>query len=122
VNLQIATRETGGVTIVDLTGRATIGDDNDALNKTLQKLVDGGTRHLLLNLADLIKVDSSSIGTIAAMFVRLKGHGGSLKLLCPHGDVRQALNVTRLLERIPTFEDEKQALATFDPRGHSAAN
>lgn len=120
MNLRISTREAGGVTIVDLTGRATIGDDNDLLKNTLQKLVASGTRNLLLNLVDLTKVDSSSIGTIAATFVSLSRQGGSLKLLCPHGDVRQALGVTRLLERIPTFEDETQALVGFKSRGYPA--
>lgn len=120
-SLQISTRKSGTITIVDLVGRAAIGDDNDRLHATLNKLVDDGTRNLLLNLSDLTKVDSSSIGTIAATFVSLVGQGGSLRLLCPHGSVREALGVTRLLERIPHFEDEAQALDSFKLRGSSAS-
>jgi anti-anti-sigma factor len=120
VSLQISIRESAGVTIVDLKGKATIGDDNDLLSSELRKLVANGARNLLLNLVDLTQVDSSSIGTVAATFVSLSRQGGSLKLLCPRGRVQAALGATRLLDGIPTFEDETQALVSFRPRGHSA--
>jgi anti-sigma B factor antagonist len=121
LSLEISTRELADVTIVDLDGRATIGDTNDSLNQTLRDLVSRGARKLLLNLANLTQVDSSSIGTIAGMFVSLGREGGSLKLLRPRGRVRTALDVMRLLDFIPNFEDETEALATFEQRGHSAA-
>jgi anti-anti-sigma factor len=122
LSLQISTRESAGVTIVDLDGRATIGDTNDCLNQALRDLVLRGAHKLLLNLADLTQVDSSSIGTIAGMFVSLNREGGSLKLLRPRGRVRTALDVMRLLEFIPNFEDEAEALASFEQRGHSAVS
>lgn len=121
MSLEISTRKSGPITIVDLVGRAAIGDDNDRLHATLNKLVGDGAQHLLLNLSDVTKVDSSSIGTIAATYVNLSGQGGALKLLCPHGSVREALTVTRLLERIPNFDDEAKALASFEPRASSAS-
>lgn len=119
MSLQILIRETAGISIVDLDGKATIGADNDLLNSTLRKLVANGTRHLLLNMLNLGQVDSSSIATIAGVFVSLSRSGGSLKLLCPHGRVREALDVTRLLDRIPAFENEPQALASFQRPEHS---
>jgi len=72
-------------------------------------------RNLLLNLVDLTQVDSSSIATITSMFVSLSRQGGSLKLLRPRGRVQTALGVMHLLDRIPTFEDETEALVSFRP-------
>ena len=120
MSLQISIRESDGVTIVDLKGKATIGDDNDLLNSNLRKLVASGVRNLLLNLVDLTQVDSSSIATITSMFVGLRRQGGSLKLLRPRGRVQTALGVIHLLDRIPTFEDETEALVSFRPHSHSA--
>ena len=120
MGLQISTRESSGVTIVDLKGKATMGDDNDLLNRNLRKLVASGVRNLLLNLEDLTQVDSSSIGTIAATFVSLRRRDSNLKLLRPRGRVQAALGATRLLDHIPTFEDEAQALASFHLDAHSA--
>jgi anti-anti-sigma factor len=120
VSLEISIRESDGVTVVDLKGKATIGYDNDLLNSNLHKLVASGVRNVLLNLVDLKQVDSSSIGTIAATFVSLSRQGGSLKLLRPRGRVREALDVMHWFDHIPTFEDETEALASFRPSGHSA--
>ncbi len=120
MGLKISTRESGDVTILDLHGRATIGVDSDLLSSHLQKLVANGVRKLLLNLADATQVDSSSINAITATYVSLSRQGGSLKLLRPCGRVRTVLRVIRLLDVIPTFEDETQALASFRPQGYSA--
>jgi anti-sigma B factor antagonist len=120
VGLKISTRESGDVTILDLHGRATIGVDSDLLGSHLQKLVANGVRKLLLNLADVTQMDSSSISAITGTYVSLSRQRGSLKLLRPGGRVRTMLRVIRLLDIIPTFEDETQALASFRPQGYSA--
>ncbi len=120
MGLEILTRESSGVTIVDLDGKATIGADNDLLNSRLRKLVAGGARNLLLNLVDLTQVDSTGIGTIAATFVSVNRQGGTLKLLRPRGHVRAALDVLKWFDYIPSFEDEAQALASFLLDAHYA--
>jgi len=120
VDLQISIRESGDVTILDLQGRATIGADSDLLISHLQRLVANGVRKLLLNLADLTQLDSSSISAIVETYLSLRHQGGSLKLLCPCGRVRAMLRVIRLPDIIPTFEDEAQALASFRLQGYSA--
>jgi anti-anti-sigma factor len=122
VGLQISTRESGDVTILDLRGRATLGDDSDLLVGHLNKLVATGVLKLLLNLADLTQLDSSGISAIVGTYVSLSRKAGSLKLLSPRGRVRAVLRVVHLPEIIPTFEDETQALASFRPRGFSAAS
>jgi anti-sigma B factor antagonist len=120
VALQVSIRESGDVTILDLRGRATIGADSDLLIRYLEKLVAKGVRKLLLNLADVTQLDSSSISAITGTHVSLGRQGGSLKLLCPSGRVRDVLRVIRLPDIIPTFEDEAQALTSFRPQGFSA--
>jgi anti-sigma B factor antagonist len=120
VDLQVAIRESGDVVILDLRGRSTIGCGGELLSSNLQKLVADGKRKLLLNLTDLTQIDSSGLGIIVRSYVSLRQKGGDLKLLCPWGRVLQVLNVLRLLNLIPSFEDETQALASFRPQGHFA--
>jgi len=115
VDLQIAIRESGDVVILDLRGRSTIGCGGELLSSNLQKLVADGKRKLLLNLTDLTQIDSSGLGIIVRSYVSLRQKGGDLKLLCPWGRVLQVLAVLRLLNVIPSFEDETQALASFQP-------
>jgi anti-anti-sigma factor len=117
MGLQISIRESNDVTILDLQGRATIGVDSDMLIGHLNRLIASGVRKLLLNLADVTQLDSSGVSAIVGTYVSLRGQGDSLKLLCPCGRVRGVLRVIRMPEIIPTFEDETQALASFQLRG-----
>jgi anti-anti-sigma factor len=121
VGLQISIRESGDVTILDLRGRSTIDDgESELLSSHLQKLVANGVRKLLLNLRDLTQVDSSGLSIIVGTYVSLRGQGGDLKLLRPGGRVLEVFRVLHLLEIIPSFEEETQALASFRPLGYFA--
>ena len=105
---------------MDLEGRASIGPNTDRLDRELRKLAAAGVRKILVNLAGLTMMDSSGIATIAGTYVSLVREGGMLKLLHPTGRVKEVLLVMRLLNTIPTFEDEAEALASFRPASHSA--
>ncbi len=123
MGLQISIRESGDVTILDLRGRSTIdGGESELLSQHLQKLVANGVRKVLLNLRELTHVDSSGVSIIVRTYVSLKRQGGDLGLLRPGGRVLEVFRVLHLLNTIPTFENEAQALASFRPRGYSATS
>ena len=123
MGLQISIRESADVTILDLRGRSTIdGGESELLSEHLRKLVANGARKVLLNLVGLRQVDSSGVGTIVTNYVSLKRKGGELKLLCPRGRVLEVLTLFHLLDNIPSFEDEAEALNSFQPRGYSATS
>jgi anti-anti-sigma factor len=123
VTLQISTRESGDVSILDLRGRSTIDSgESELLSNQLRRLVSNGVRKVLLNLGDLTQVDSSGVSIIVGTFVSLKRQGGDLKLLCASGRVLEVLTVLHLIEIIPSFQDEAEALASFRPRGYFATS
>ena len=113
MGLQISSRQSGDVTILDLQGRATIGVSNDSLSAELRKLTEAGPSKVLVNLAGVPQMDSSGISTLVRSFVTLERQGGALKLLGPSGHVREVLELTRLIHSIPTFQEEAEALASF---------
>ena len=123
MTLQISARESGDVSILDLRGRLTIdAGESELLSDQLRRLVANGVRKLLLNLEDLTQVDSSGVSIIVGTFVSLKRQSGDLKLLCPSGRVLEVLTVLHLIEIIPSFQDEAEALASFRSRGYSATS
>lgn len=123
MGLQISTRKSGDVSILDLRGRATIdGGESELLSNQLQKSFANGVRKLLLNLAGLKQVDSSTVSVIVGSYVSLKRQGGDLRLHCPTGLVLEVLTALHLLVIIPSFQDEVRALASFRPRGCSATS
>lgn len=118
--LQISIREYGDVSLLDLEGRSTIDSgESDLLGKYLRDLVANGKRRFLLNLVNLSQVDSSGVGILVEMYVSLKRRGGELKLLSPSPRVLEVLGVYRLLDVIPSFADESQALASFQQRNEA---
>jgi len=121
VGLDISIRESGDVTILDLRGKLTIdADASELLRSHLDTFIADGVRKLLLNLGAVTQVDSSGLSVIARTCLSLRTQGGNLKLLCPSGHVKEVLGVLHLLEAIPSFENENQALASFPPRGYFA--
>jgi anti-anti-sigma factor len=122
IGLEISKRMVNGVTILDLQGRATIGANTDKLDHALRRLVADGTLNVLMNLAQVTMMDSSGIAAMVGTYVSLTREGGSLKLSRPSSRVREVLRVMRLLNSIPTFENEDEALASFGATAQSAGS
>jgi anti-sigma B factor antagonist len=113
LGLQISTRKSGAITIVDLQGGITTGVSNDGLAAELRKLMEAGPSQVIINLSGVAKIDSSGISTIVRTFVTLQRLGGGLRILNPTGHVREVFEITRLISCIPTFTDEVKAIASF---------
>ena len=121
MGLQISVRESDDVTIVRLQGRSTINGESELLSDRLRALTAKGNRKLLLDLAKLTQVDSTGVSVIIDVFLSLQRQGGELKLLRPQGRVLEVLTLFRLLEMIPHFSDEAQAVGSFHPRDSLAS-
>lgn len=120
MGLQVAIRKLGDVTILDVQGKATIGRDNETLNQHLRNVFDGGARKVLVNFAGVTQVDSSGISTIVRNFVSLHNAEGDLKLLGLTARVKMVFDLMGLLRAIPSFDSEKEAIASFVSRGYPA--
>jgi len=94
VALQISIRESDGITILDLQGRATISDgESELLRSKLEELIAMGARKFLLNLADMKHVDSSGFSVIVQECVSLR-EKGDLRIIRPTGRALMAFNIT----------------------------
>jgi anti-sigma B factor antagonist len=110
--MKVEVRNVGEVTVVDLNGRLTAGEDQ-ALHKTIDELLAGGSRKIVLNLGGVPAIDSSGVGELVASKKVADKLGAKLKLLEAHGRVRHVLDVMLLLPIFETFDDEASALASF---------
>jgi anti-anti-sigma factor len=113
MGLQISTRKSGSVMVLDLVGRIVIGTSNDSLSAELRKYAEAGPSEIVVNLAGVTQIDSSGISTLVRSFVTLERQGGGLKILNPTGHVKEVLELTRLIQAIPAYTDEAKAIAAF---------
>lgn len=117
MDLSFSTRESQGITIVDLKGRLTLGEECTCLHDSLRQLLADKRLHLLLNLAEVTRVDSSGIGTLVEMVILSAQMGGRLKLLKIPRLLHNSLVIHRLLQAFEIFTSEDEAVASF----HSTA-
>ncbi|HYK21988.1 MAG TPA: STAS domain-containing protein [Pyrinomonadaceae bacterium] len=111
--LDVSERQAGDVTILDLSGEVRIGDSSVALRDTIRRLADGGKNKLLLNLAGVKYIDSSGIGELIASYATIRRQSGQLKLLKLTDRVQNLLVITKLLTVFDSYEDESEALKSF---------
>lgn len=106
-------RHIGHVSVVDFNGKITIGEGDVILRETVQELLDGDRKNILLNLEKVSYMDSAGIGELVACYKRAKEKDGNVKLLNPSGKVYDLLSLTKLEEVFDTFTDEKEALVSY---------
>lgn len=112
--LDVKERQAGDVTILDLRGEVRIGEGSIALRDAIRNLAAAGKKKLLLNLAGVSYIDSSGIGELIANYTTVSRQGGQLKLLKLTDRVQNLLVITKLLTVFDVYDDEAEALQTFN--------
>ena len=106
-------RQIGHVSVVDISGKITIGEGDVVLRDKVNELLDGDNKHILLNLEKVSYMDSAGIGELVACYKRAKEKDGTVKLLNPSGKVYDLLQLTKLEEVFETFREESKGLVSF---------
>ena len=114
MSAKLNTREVGDVTVVDVSGRITLGEGSSAMRDTLRELVAGGKKKILLNLSEVTYIDSSGIGELVSGFTAVSNQGGQLKLLNLTKKVHDLLQITKLLTVFDVHDDEAKAISSFE--------
>src|ERR1041385_5430203 len=113
MSLSINIRSNSGITVVDVSGRITLGDGAATLRETLRAMPREGHKRVLLNLAETSSIDSSGLGVLVAAFASITSQGGQLKLVNLTNRVRDLLLVTKLFTVFEVFDDETFAIRSF---------
>jgi anti-sigma B factor antagonist len=100
-----------GVAIVDPKGRLTV-ETVAAFSEAVRRLIDMGHTRILLNLADVPRLDASGLGAIAGAAVEARRSGGELALLNPTARSRHLLTITGLVPLLRAYDTTADALAS----------
>lgn len=113
MSIKASTRQVDGVTVVDLSGRITLGEGSSVLRDTVRDLLNRGQKKILLNLGDITYIDSSGIGELVSGFTTVTNQGGQLKLLNLTKKVHDLLQITKLYTVFEVHTDETAAVRSF---------
>ena len=111
--LTIHSREVDGVTVLDLSGRITLGEGSVQIRDAIRDLISKGQKSILLNLGDVNYIDSSGLGELVSAFTTSKNQGADLKLLHLTKKVHDLLQLTKLYTVLDVKDDEASAIASF---------
>jgi len=113
VSIKASTRQVEEVTVVDLSGRITLGEGSTVLRDTVRELLGRGQKKILLNLGDVTYIDSSGIGELVSGFTTVSNQGGQLKLLNLTKKVHDLLQITKLYTVFEVHNEEAAAIRSF---------
>jgi anti-sigma B factor antagonist len=113
VALTIASRDVAGISILDLSGRITLGEGSVQLRDAVRGLIGQGKKKILLNLGDVNYIDSSGLGELVSAFTTAKNQQADVKLLNLTKKVHDLLQLTKLVTVFDIKDDEASAIASF---------
>lgn len=113
MSLTVAARKSGAVTILDLSGRITLGESTGMLRDTVRKTLDEGNKNVVLNMANVSYVDSAGLGELVGSYTSVNHAGGRLKLLNLQAKMQDLMQVTKLHTVFEVFENEADCVKSF---------
>ena len=111
--MEISERIIGGVTILELKGKLTIGDGAQLLKDKSESLVFQGRHQVIVNLEAVPYIDSGGLGELVACYTTLTRAGGRLTLLNINKTNHDLLSITKLVAVFETFDTEQTALESY---------
>ena len=111
--LNVSERQAGDITVLDLSGKVTIGEGSVALRSAIRRLLGEGKKNILLNLGQVGYVDSSGIGELVSSFTAVNKEGGKLKLLNLTQKIQDLLAITKLLTVFDVYDSEDEAINSY---------
>jgi anti-sigma B factor antagonist len=113
MSVKAASREIGGVTVIDLDGRITLGEGSTLLRDLVREKLGSGHKKIVMNMLGINYIDSTGLGELVSAYRLVKSEGGELKLLNLNKKVSDLLQITRLYAVFDIHNDEAQAVASF---------
>ena len=111
--LEITQREMNGIYLLSLKGRLALGQESSGLRTMVDTLLSSGATRIVINLELVHYVDSAGLGALIELHRKTKAKGGHMKLSNLGPNLKQALEISRLLPLFETCTTEAAAIASF---------
>jgi anti-sigma B factor antagonist len=113
VALNITSGEVNGVAVLWLDGRIVLGEETLALREKVKGLLGEGKKQLVLNLKNVMFIDSSGLGALIAAHTSAKSSGATLRLCNLGLGAKELLQMTRLVTVFEISNSESDAVNSF---------
>jgi anti-sigma B factor antagonist len=111
--LQIVEKESSGVTVMELSGRVTLGEESNQLRTKIKDILAQGKKRLVLDLGNVSYIDSAGLGTLVAGYTSSQNQGAGMKLANLTKRFREQLNITKLVTVFDVYNSVEEAIKSF---------
>lgn len=111
--LRIETKDSGGATVLTLSGRVTLGDESNQLRTKIKELLSAGKKRLVLDLGGVSYIDSAGLGTLVAAYTSARNDVGDIRLANITKKFGELLNITKLVTIFQVHDSVADALKSF---------
>ncbi|HJZ72973.1 MAG TPA: STAS domain-containing protein [Vicinamibacterales bacterium] len=109
--MAVEQRRHGDVTVfVAKAPLASSGGGEGELRRAIRTAVDEGLRHVVINLQDVVDIDSSDVAELASAHITTTNRGSTLLLCCLSKKLKHIFAITRLEEVFAIFASEAEAV------------
>ncbi len=115
MSLEIRQRDREGITILDLKGRLTVGEEAGAFRAAATRIAQSPNPNMILNLEHVDYIDSTGLGALVMCSTTAKKAGGKFKLLNLNKRHIELLVMTKLATIFEIFADEQDSVNSFFP-------
>lgn len=113
--MELLTDKVNGVLVIRFAEEGTLEAVNALeFREKMASLIEENNR-ILLDLGNVLFMDSSGVGALVAISRSIFGRDGELRLIGLTRAVRVVFETTRLYRLFEIFETEEEALAAFTP-------
>ena len=110
MNFQIKDAEIDGEThVIELGGEIDLYTAPE-FKERMVELIDGGKKHIVVDLSDATFIDSTTLGVLVGGVKRLRPSGGALALVCTDQNITKIFEITGLDRVFPIHGSREEAL------------
>jgi anti-sigma B factor antagonist len=106
--VETKTQQVGDVTVVELSGRLLLGNALTYAENAINRLIDGGTRKMVVDLARLDYIDSSGLGMLIFCGGHMEQSGGRMRVAGASGAVSRVFEIAHA-NRVLQFDADLQS-------------
>jgi anti-sigma B factor antagonist len=103
-----------GVTVLELTGRITLGSGDIKMRDLIKEHLDAGKKRIVVDLGGVSFVDSSGLGELVAAYTSARRANVTIKLANLTKKIDDLMEITRLASVFETYGSVDEAVQSFN--------
>ncbi|OQX83358.1 MAG: hypothetical protein B6D63_06355 [Candidatus Latescibacteria bacterium 4484_7] len=112
--LDIATRDEGGVMVIDLEGQIDGGPTSQKIHDLIKESLEKGQRKFVLDMKGVSWLNSLGAGILIAAYASAKREGAALKLCSVSSRVEAVLKTCGLIPEVfEVYADKDEAMKSY---------